>query len=97
VANLPPVSVKLPNGTIELGKAVELPIRLNRQIQGWDMAFKNTKKADFVVGQIHASHVVDRSAAVLRAEPLDFARDNRRARCASRRKTDPSGVGEIVL
>jgi hypothetical protein len=40
--NLPPVTVKLPNGTIELRKAVELPIRFGSQIQSWDMAFKNT-------------------------------------------------------
>jgi predicted phage terminase large subunit-like protein len=59
-ANLPPVPVKMPDGSIEQRKAVDLPTRFDTQIQTWDMAFKDTKNADFVVGQIHAAHGADR-------------------------------------
>ena len=45
----PPVPAK-PDGTIEQRMAVELPIRFDQQIQSWDMAFKDTKNSDFVVG-----------------------------------------------
>jgi len=71
-ANLPPVAVKLPNGTIELRKAVELPIRFDGQIQSWDMAFKDTKNADFVVGQVLAAHGADRYLLDQVRDRLDF-------------------------
>jgi len=48
-ANLKPVQVKLPNGTIELRPAVNLPVQFDMILQSWDMAFKDTKKSDFVV------------------------------------------------
>src|SRR5713226_9664758 len=47
-ANLPPVPVKLPDGTIEQRKAIELP-KIEPPIQSWDMAFKDTVNSDFVV------------------------------------------------
>jgi hypothetical protein len=59
-ANLPPVLVKLPDGTIERCHAVELPTRFDEVIQSWGMAFKDTKNSDFVVGQIHAAKGADR-------------------------------------
>ena len=71
-ANLPPVAVKLPNGTIELRKAVELLIRFDCQIQSWDMAFKDTKNSDFVVGQVLASHGADRYLLDQVRDRLDF-------------------------
>ena len=55
-ANLPPVPVMLPVGSIELRQAVELPSRFDMKLQTWDMAFKGTSKADFFLGQIHAAH-----------------------------------------
>ena len=58
--NLPPVPVKLPDGTIEQRMAVELPIRFDQQIQSWDMAFKDTTNSDFVVGQVQAASGGDR-------------------------------------
>jgi predicted phage terminase large subunit-like protein len=58
--NLPPVPVKMPDGTIEQRKAVELPDTFDLQVQTWDMAFKDTKNADFVVGQVLAAHGADR-------------------------------------
>jgi hypothetical protein len=71
-ANLPPVAVKLPDGTIELRKAVELPIRFDCQIQSWDMAFKDSKNADFVVGQVLAAHGADRYLLDQVRDRLDF-------------------------
>jgi predicted phage terminase large subunit-like protein len=59
-ANLPPIPVKMPDGSIELRKAVDLPSHFDKQIQTWDMAFKGTKNADFVVGQVQAAHGADR-------------------------------------
>ena len=59
-ANLPPVPVKMPDGSIEQRRAVELPTHFDQQIQTWDMAFKDTKNADYVVGQVHAAHGADR-------------------------------------
>jgi predicted phage terminase large subunit-like protein len=59
-ANLPPVPVKMPDGSIEQRKAVDLPSRFHTQLQTWDMAFKDTKHADFVVGQVQAAQGADR-------------------------------------
>lgn len=52
--------MKLPDGSIEQRQAVELPVGFDCQIQSWDMAFKDTKNADFVVGQVQAAHGADR-------------------------------------
>jgi hypothetical protein len=57
-ANLGPVLVKMLDGNIEQRKAVDLPRRFDSQLQTW--AFKDTRNADFVVGQIHAVHGADR-------------------------------------
>src|ERR1051326_6621654 len=59
-ANLPPVPVRLPDGTIEQRKAVERPEVFEQMLQSWDMAFKDTKNSDFVVGQVHAAKGADR-------------------------------------
>ena len=59
-AHLPPVPVKMPDGSMEQREAVELPHRFDLQLQTWDMAFKDTKHADFVVGQVHAALGADR-------------------------------------
>jgi len=58
--NLPPVPVRLPDGTIEQRKAVELPTQFEQKIQSWDMAFKDTKNSDFVVGLVIAAKGADR-------------------------------------
>jgi predicted phage terminase large subunit-like protein len=59
-ANLPPVLVKLPDGGSELRSAVELPSCFDHLIQSWDMALKDTRNSDFVVGQIQAAQGADR-------------------------------------
>ena len=71
-ANLPPVPVKMPDGSIEQRKAVDLPSRFDTQLQTWDMAFKDTTNADFVVGQIQAAHGADRYVLDLVRDRLDL-------------------------
>jgi phage terminase large subunit-like protein len=53
-ANLPPVEVRLPDGTIKLVQAIYLPHWVDEQIQSWDCAFKDIVTSDFVVGQVWA-------------------------------------------
>jgi len=62
----------LPDGTIEQRKAIELPNRFELTIQSWDMAFKDTKNSDFVVGQVHAAHGADRYLLDQIRERLDL-------------------------
>jgi predicted phage terminase large subunit-like protein len=59
-ANLPPILIRLPDGTVESCIAVELPDQFDQQIQSWDMAFKDTKNSDFVVGLVLAANGGDR-------------------------------------
>ncbi len=58
--HLPPVPVTLPDGTIEMREAIVRPDFFDTQIQTWDMAFKGTENADYVVGQVHGAHGADR-------------------------------------
>jgi predicted phage terminase large subunit-like protein len=53
-SKLPPVSVRLPDGTVTLIAAVQLPHRVDEQIQSWDCAFKDLNTSDYVVGQAWA-------------------------------------------
>jgi predicted phage terminase large subunit-like protein len=51
-ANLPPVIVSLPDGTQISITAIDVPRRVDEQIQSWDCAFKNLETSDYVVGQL---------------------------------------------
>jgi predicted phage terminase large subunit-like protein len=53
-ANLPPVEVRLPDGTIRLIQAVDIPAWVDDQIQSWDCSFKDVVTSDYVVGQVWA-------------------------------------------
>jgi predicted phage terminase large subunit-like protein len=72
LANLPPVPVRLPDGTIERRTAVELPVHFDQVIQSWDMAFKDTKNSDYVVGQVQAAKGADRYLLEQVRERLDL-------------------------
>jgi len=50
-ANLPPVMVKWPDGTLAAVRAVDLPRNMPEQVQSWDCAFKDQETSDYVVGQ----------------------------------------------
>jgi predicted phage terminase large subunit-like protein len=52
--NLPPVIVRLPDGTQQAIVAIEMPYHVNEQIQSWDCAFKDLETSDYVVGQAWA-------------------------------------------
>jgi predicted phage terminase large subunit-like protein len=51
---LPPVHVRLPDGTECEIHAVDLPERFDTEIQSWDCAFKGLPTSDYVVGQVLA-------------------------------------------
>ena len=51
-ANLPPVLVRLPDGTQVSIPAIEVPHQVDEQTQSWDCAFKDVDTADYVVGQV---------------------------------------------
>ncbi len=49
--NLPPVEVRLPDGTLMSIPAIECPRQVDEQLQSWDCAFKDLDTSDYVVGQ----------------------------------------------
>lgn len=50
-ANLPPVMVRLPDGTTQAFVAATIG-NVDEQAQSWDCAFKGTATSDYVVGQV---------------------------------------------
>ena len=50
-ANLPPVEVRLPDGTLRSIAPIDVPHHVEEQIQSWDCAFKDLETSDYVVGQ----------------------------------------------
>jgi predicted phage terminase large subunit-like protein len=53
-ANLPPVIVRLPDGSTQSIVAEEAPRLVDEQIQSWDCSFKDLDTSDFAVGQVWA-------------------------------------------
>jgi predicted phage terminase large subunit-like protein len=51
---LPPVIVRLPDGSQREIYAIDLPETFDTDIQSWDCSFKDLNTSDFVVGQVHA-------------------------------------------
>ncbi|MGA3028036.1 MAG: phage terminase large subunit [Bryobacteraceae bacterium] len=51
-ASLPPVVVRLADGTQVSIAPVDVPPRVDEQIQSWDCAFKDLETSDYVVGQL---------------------------------------------
>lgn len=51
-ANLPPVTVRMPDGSTQYQPAVELPEWWTQSAQSWDMTFKKTVSGSFVVGLV---------------------------------------------
>jgi predicted phage terminase large subunit-like protein len=49
-ANLGPVPVKRPDGSIAMVEAIPLP-PLDEELHSWDMSYRDLKESDFVVGQ----------------------------------------------
>lgn len=57
---LPPVTVRQPDGTIHQCPVVALPAAFDLMLQSWDLAFKDTKASDYVVGQVWARRAADK-------------------------------------
>jgi len=53
--DLPPVTVKLPNGELQNIYAIELPGKFDLILQSWDMTFKDTDGTDFVACGVWAN------------------------------------------
>lgn len=49
---LPPVRVKVADNDYRDATIETIPAKMDKQIQSWDMAFKDTKSGSFVVGQV---------------------------------------------
>lgn len=49
--SLPPVRVKLPDGTFKEIKPIPLPYAFDKEVQSWDMSFKDLITSSFVVGE----------------------------------------------
>lgn len=49
--SLPPVRVKMPDGSIKEVKPVPLPYAFDKEVQSWDMAFKDLATSSYVVGE----------------------------------------------
>jgi predicted phage terminase large subunit-like protein len=50
--SLPPVQVRMPDGTLRSIAPVDAPPAVDEQFQSWDCSFKDLETSDFVVGQI---------------------------------------------
>lgn len=51
---MPPVQVRLADGSLVEIEAVELPSAFDEMVQSWDCTFKDTRTSDFVAGQVLA-------------------------------------------
>jgi predicted phage terminase large subunit-like protein len=58
--DLPPVKVRLPEGSIVAVPAVPIPAEFESMTQSWDMAFKGNNGSDYVVGQAWGAKGADR-------------------------------------
>ena len=58
--DLPPVAVRLADGSLGSVPAVAVPGQFDTMIQSWDMAFKDNAGSDFVVGQVWGAKGSDR-------------------------------------
>lgn len=57
---LPPVVVRLADGTLHECPVVERPRKFDQVLDSWDMAFKDTKASAFVVGQVWGRVAADK-------------------------------------
>jgi hypothetical protein len=51
-ANLPPIIVRLPDGSQASIFVIEVPRHMEEQLQSWDCAFKDLNTSAYVVGQV---------------------------------------------
>lgn len=70
--NLPPVEVRMEDGSIFKCEVIDLPEKFNIKVQSWDMNFKETSDSAFVVGEIWSQFVAKRFLLDQIREVLDF-------------------------
>ena len=71
---LPPVAVRMSDGSVQLIPAVPLPAQFDEVIQSWDLAFKDLATSDYVVGQVWAARGADRFLLDQQRERMDMPR-----------------------
>lgn len=57
---LPPVQIRLADGSLHECPVVERPAKFDEVLQSWDMAFKDTKASAFVAGQVWGRKSADK-------------------------------------
>lgn len=84
-SDLPPVTVALPDGSHIEAVTVKIPVRVDRLIQSWDMAFKAKTDSSYVVGQIWGAKGADRYLMDQVREHAEFTRTLAMVRNMNRR------------
>src|SRR5262249_5519283 len=69
---VPPVSVRMPDGEMRNIVAVPLPARFDQVLQSWDLSFKDLATSDYVVGQVWGAVGADRFLLDQRRGVLDM-------------------------
>lgn len=69
---LPPVSFRLPDGSMFECHATPLPKDFDEVTQSWDLSFKDTSTSDFVVGQVWARKGANRYLLDQERERMNF-------------------------
>jgi predicted phage terminase large subunit-like protein len=70
--SVPPVLVRLPDGTQQKIYPIHIPDEFDQQIQSWDMAFKDLKTSDYVAGQVWGAKGANRFLLDQKHEQLGF-------------------------
>ena len=70
--DLPPVQIRMPDGTLLSVHAVPLPDSFDVQAQSWDCAFKDLVTSDYVVGQTWGTLNADRFLLDQRRDRLNM-------------------------
>ena len=91
---LPPVRVRLPDGTEVEIYAIDLPEKLDSVIQTWDCAFKDRDTSDFVVGQVIAKAGANRFLLDQVRGRMDMPRTVQAVRALSAKY--PNSVAKLV-
>ncbi len=88
--SLPPVRVKQPDGTIKEIKPVPLPYVFDKEVQSWDMAFKDLTESSYVVGQQWGKLGPDSFLKDQVREQMDFTQTLEAVRAFNRTHKRPS-------
>jgi predicted phage terminase large subunit-like protein len=70
--DLKPVVVRLPDGSQQQILPIDLPDEFDEMLQSWDMAFKDLKTSDYVVGGVWGSKGANRFLIDQRRDRLGF-------------------------